>query len=475
MPRGQGSGRSKGKQSAKPSGRAPKRGRFEEEGGSDDNGDNASNGGQRSGSKKPRKRAATPEPSESSESSEASSSSDAPDPPEPEDQEEYAKTMDRKMVVGPVEELVDEELANAWKVNRHNQMCFIFDVVNPARQFKRGMRYKEDQDFADYGPDPWYDLTEDDCKEGSGWTPYKPLSHRCVISFSSLPDESTHTHHTRSKYLFKGKTSARKFLEWTDDELRVVEMQRVVKKRGKATTRHTDWKEYAIPAPYQRIVCQLVAEDLHARSTSNNTHEAIRRQTYAKKALDAFGKELYKLTSPPTPSFRSKVLTPILQRHVEGVPDAYAPTVRAAIAGGNDPGEFGLSIQAVTEWYLRGDPVKSDNMALFRRHLLYLPDVRWHLGVLVKPRTGAAAKEFYILVRANHDKIMADITEHGPPEAAEREGDPPPLTMTEVSVLVSEGLDELFRPELEVHKEVHQISDVRYVSRPSFISLSAHQ
>jgi len=88
------------------------------------------------------------------------------------------------MVVGPVEELVDEELANAWRVNRHNQMCFIFDVINPARQFKRGMKYKEDQDFADYGPDPWYDLTEDDCKDG--WTPYKPLSHRCVVLSSLL-------------------------------------------------------------------------------------------------------------------------------------------------------------------------------------------------------------------------------------------------------------------------------------------------
>jgi len=94
--------------------------------------------------------------------------------------------VDRKMVVGPVEELVDEELANAWRVNRHNQMCFIFDVINPARQFKRGMKYKEDQDFADYGPDPWYDLTEDDCKVGSGWTPYKPLSHRCVVLSSLL-------------------------------------------------------------------------------------------------------------------------------------------------------------------------------------------------------------------------------------------------------------------------------------------------
>jgi len=240
-------------------------------------------------------------------------------------------------------------------------------------------------------------------------------------------------------------------------------MQRVVKKRGKATTRLTDWKEYAIPAPYQHIVCQLIAEDLHARSTANNTHEAIQRQTYAKKVLDEFGKELYKLTSPPTASFQSKVLTVILQRHVEGVPDAYAPTVRTAIAGGVDPGEFGLTIQAVTEWYLRGDPVKSDNMALFRRHLLYLPDVRWHLGILVKKRTGAAAKQFYNLVRANHDRVMEDIAEDRPPPAAEQEGDPPPLTQTEVSVIISEGLNGLFRPELEVHKQVHQVSDVRYV------------
>lgn len=255
---------------------------------------------------------------------------------------------------------------------------------------------------------------------------------------------------------------------WTDEELRTVEMQRIVKKRGKEATRRTEWKGYPIPAPYHRIVCQLVAEDVHARPTSNNTHEAIRRQTYAKLVLDAFGKELYKLTSPPTTSFRSKVLTVILQRHVEGVPDAYAPSVRTAIAGGEDPGEFGLTIKAVTEWYLRGDPVKSENMDLFRRHILYLPDVRWYLGVLVKPRTGTDARNFYILVRQNHDRIMADIAEDGPPQASEREGEPPPLTPTEVSAIVSEGLEGLFAAELEVYKDVHQSSDVHYFSHPQF-------
>jgi hypothetical protein len=54
-------------------------------------------------------------------------------------------------------------------------MCFIFDAITPARQFKRGMPYQADAEFPDYGPEPWVDLTESD-DPTTGWMPYKPIS-----------------------------------------------------------------------------------------------------------------------------------------------------------------------------------------------------------------------------------------------------------------------------------------------------------
>lgn len=92
----------------------------------------------------------------------------------------YPETTDPTKVTRPVEELVHEMMSRAWKVNNDRPMCFIFDVVNPARQFKRGMLYDEDAEFPDYGPEPWDDLTEADTDE-PGWMPYKPIAYQQVF------------------------------------------------------------------------------------------------------------------------------------------------------------------------------------------------------------------------------------------------------------------------------------------------------
>ena len=65
-------------------------------------------------------------------------------------------------------------------------MCFIFDAFTPARQFKRGTLYKENLDFADYGPEPWDDLTDTDTAP-PGWLPYKPEAYEYVVYHPLLP------------------------------------------------------------------------------------------------------------------------------------------------------------------------------------------------------------------------------------------------------------------------------------------------
>jgi hypothetical protein len=72
-------------------------------------------------------------------------------------------------------ELVHRNLGSAWKINRNHQMCYIFDAVVPARQWKRGTVYTDDDPWAEYGPPPWPDLTETDDK--NTLKPYYPRKY----------------------------------------------------------------------------------------------------------------------------------------------------------------------------------------------------------------------------------------------------------------------------------------------------------
>ena len=86
--------------------------------------------------------------------------------------------------------------------------------------------------------------------------------------------------------------------------------------------------------------------------------------------MEAFGEELEEhkeLTSrgPVTSAWRSTVLTPILQRQLQGVPDAYAPSLDAGVGLDDKDGEGGLTIAAVTEFYLGSDPVHPDNKPFY--------------------------------------------------------------------------------------------------------------
>ena len=108
----------------------------------------------------------------------------SPNPPAKEDM------IDPKLIDQPVERLVHESLRNAWVVNKSRPMCLIFDCVNPARQFKRGVLYDLDETtpFPNYDPDPERDgnVMEGDEGPHPGLQPYNPAIPECVYSLSAV-------------------------------------------------------------------------------------------------------------------------------------------------------------------------------------------------------------------------------------------------------------------------------------------------
>ena len=90
----------------------------------------------------------------------------------------YEETFDPTLVDRPVPDLVHPKLACAWKINKDNQMCLIFDVVNPVRKFKRDSVYND----ADKNPFTEHDdpnLSETDADPP--WKPAYPVpSYQCV-------------------------------------------------------------------------------------------------------------------------------------------------------------------------------------------------------------------------------------------------------------------------------------------------------
>ncbi|KAF9641961.1 hypothetical protein BDM02DRAFT_3194173 [Thelephora ganbajun] len=328
----------------------------------------------------------------------------------------YAGTVDPNAVTGPVGRHVHENLSDGWKINKELPMWFIFDAFSPARQFKRGTPYTDDGEFADYGPESLGDLTETD-GEPPGWMPYKPATFK-------------------RKYHVNCSISLSKFMNWKRGEIRPVKVGVARKRRGK-DSHYIEWKNLGIPPPYDRIVCQLIAEDDYAKSF--NSHESRRRQAYVNHVLDAFAEELTSWEGT-SEDFRSKVLTPILQRQLWGVHDAYSPSVRDAIAEEKDE----PTILDATKFYLSQDPVDPELIPNYRRNLLYLPEARWHLGFIMKKH--AINEACYNKVRENHDRIMEALREEE--DSEDPEDEIPLLSEVEVEVIVDERLEDFFKPEL---------------------------
>ena len=69
----------------------------------------------------------------------------------------------------------------------------------------------------------------------------------------------------------------------------------------------------------------------------SGAYEAQRHWSYVVQVMNAFGDELMEQRQlendgPHAPAWRSKVLTPILQRQLNGVSDVYAPALRVGVS-----------------------------------------------------------------------------------------------------------------------------------------------
>jgi hypothetical protein len=219
----------------------------------------------------------------------------------------------------------------------------------------------------------------------------------------------------------------------------------------------TRWqtKRVKIPLVYAQLIGQLVAEDKHGGH--NNGHEAVRRQSYARDVLEAVGKELRRIKGDYT-LFRSKVLNPILQRYLRGVPDSYTPSIRAAISGDDEP-----TIADATKFYLAKDPVDPVYLPHYRRNLLYIVESRWYLGILLGEMDLKSKLDFN-RIRVHHDNIMealadeddtdSDSTSQDKDDAdtsSEDDDEETPAALNEVEVrtIFDEGLEGCFADELE--------------------------
>ena len=233
-------------------------------------------------------------------------------------------------------------------------------------------------------------------------------------------------------------------MAWTEGELRTI--KHGIRRKPKGTDAPlTRYKEYQIPAPYERIISQLVAEDSHG--DKHDSHESRRRRAYAREVLHWFGEELLQFNGTLTPPsyFFSKVLTPILQRQRVGIDDGYKPFVCAGINSDTEE----LTIQDVTEFYLNTDPTSPAFIKSYRRNLLYLPNPRWHLGVVMGVGSGSdrAAIDHYNLVHANHDKIMESLGVEGHTQFDE--DGIPLLSRAEIAAIIEEKIEPFYQKELD--------------------------
>jgi hypothetical protein len=144
--------------------------------------------------------------------------------------------------------------------------------------------------------------------------------------------------------------SIEQFMAWEKNELRTIQVGKVRSKRVKGkVVNEVTWVEKQIPAPYDRIVAQLIREDEHGKC--NRGHEALRRQSYVQRVLDTFWLEI-DLYDGDSVAFRSKALTPLLQRQLWGVEENYSPSVREVVRNGKGT----PNIAQVTTFYLHDDP-----------------------------------------------------------------------------------------------------------------------
>jgi len=225
-------------------------------------------------------------------------------------------------------------------------------------------------------------------------------------------------------------------MKWTADELYEIQYGKKRKRRGKSTYCE-EWYPRLVPVPYAQLVQQFLFEEGFAAKI--DSHESHRRACYAGQVLDEFAKELMGYDGDDL-DFRSFVLTPILQRQLRGIPDAYGPTIQRAVCGANAPGGR-VTIEGATQFYLTVDPTNPRCIPSYRRNLIYIREARWHLALQLGLIDIALYRHFNWFLD-HHDLVMSKLQPRPPSRTV------PAFSLEEVEVIVLEGLQDWFEPEL---------------------------
>lgn len=261
----------------------------------------------------------------------------------------------------------------------------------------------------------------------------------------------------RRRYHFKlVELTPELFLQWTADEMYNLSFG-LVRKVPRKNVWRPQWKIKQIPFPYARLIHQLQLEDEHGNS--NQGHEAQRRQSYAQRVLDKLGEELE--NTNPEPHWRSKVLTPIMQRQLQGICDAYAPSVESAVYAGepldsDDEDEEKITIANATEFYLDRDPLNPAEIPNYRRNMIYIHQMKWHLSILLD-KFPVTSVDWYHRSLSLHDKQMRSKV--FPDDEATAI---PPFSPMDVQFIVFSHLEDYFAGDI---KDQDQVSATLFTLR----------
>ena len=345
-------------------------------------------------------------------------------------------TTDRSRVNKPVAEYIAPTMAGTWSIKQGFQMCILFDVVNPLRKYKLGTKFNENDDdpFPLYNPRKVAEVTESD-HEGT-LQPFRPTHYSyvqfpCSKRFIILIYAVSHS----PKYRFEAEVTGNSFMMWKKGQLHDISYGKRKKQSGDKKKWNMVTKR--VPVQYARLLHQFLLEiDL---AKHNKAHEILRRQTYAEKVLDEFALELNRFRGVEN-DFRSKVLTPILQRQLNGIPDPQGPAICKVF----DPKHGIPTIGAVTKLYLGIDPLDPRYINSYRHNLVYIREARWHLAIILGKADGKSEEDFIITLK-HHDCIQQKMKTSPRPEG----GEFPRWNDVEVAAVVEEELDDWFEAELE--------------------------
>ena len=123
----------------------------------------------------------------------------------------------------------------------------------------------------------------------------------------------------------------------------------------------------------------------------------------------------------------------------------YSPAVQAAVRNG----EGNPTIADATDFYLTEDPTDPEWIPNYHRNLLYIPEARWHLGIIMG-KFNIGQPRAYNGVHTNQDAIHARSKRLGDDEhEGEDSREMPALSELDVWVIFSERIELFYKEELD--------------------------